>query len=149
MKSFSEIEMKEVGSLSLRLREQSEENKREEATLNVKVITRRNDHNSWEEHETPVGKADEAAEILKAAGFKQFCVIKKRRAAYILGGVAIALEDIEDFGLGVEAEIMTAKEKEDEAKERIDRALSDIGVGKDRIVEKGITNSIMRERARF
>ncbi len=149
VESFSEIEMRELGSFSLRLREQSEENKRGEATLNVKVITKRNDHNSWEEHETPVGNINEAAKILKASGFKPFCTINKRRSTYVLDGIAIVLEDIEDFGLGIEAEIMTSKEKEEEAKARIDRTLSDIGVRKDKIVEKSITNIIMHEKARF
>ena len=149
VKSFSEIEMNEVGSFSLRLRMQAEENKPEEAMLNVKVITRRNDHNSWEEHETKVENAQESAEILKAAGFKSFCIIKKKRSAYTIDGVSIALEDIEDFGLGVEAEIMVSKEKENKAKARIDRVLSSIGVGKGKIVEKSITNIIMREMAKF
>jgi len=74
-KSFSEIEMKEVGSFSLRLREQSAADKPKETMMNVKVITRQNDHNSWEEHEILVGSMDEATAILKAIGFKPFCQI--------------------------------------------------------------------------
>ena len=148
-KSFSEIEMKEVGSFSLRLREQSEADKPKETMMNVKVITRQNDHNSWEEHEILVGSMDEATAILKAIGFKPFCTIKKKRLAYTLEGVSISLENIEDFGLGIEAEIMTTKDKEDSAKAKIDEVLSEIGIGSSKVVEKSITNIIMREKAKF
>ena len=96
-----------------------------------------------------MAKAQEAAEILKAAGFKPFCTIKKKRSTYTIDEVSIVLEDIEDFGFGVEAEIMTSKEKENEAKARIDRVFSDIGIGKDKIVKKCITNIIMHERSQF
>ena len=148
-KSFSEIEMKDVGSFSLRLREQSEVNKPKEAMMNVKVITKQNDHNSWEEHESSVGSMNEAMAILKAVGFKPFCTIKKKRLAYTLEGVGIALENIEDFGLGIEAEIMTTKDKEDSAKAKIDEVLSEIGIDSSKVVEKSITNIIMREKAKF
>ncbi|OJT94792.1 putative adenylyl cyclase CyaB [Candidatus Micrarchaeum sp.] len=148
-KSFSEIEMKEVGSFSLRLREQSAADKPKETMMNVKVITRQNDHNSWEEHEILVGSMDEATAILKAIGFKPFCTIKKKRLAYTLEGVSISLENIEDFGLGIEAEIMATKDKEDSAKAKIDEVLSEIGIGSSKVVEKSITNIIMREKAKF
>lgn len=148
-KSFSEVEMEDVGSFSLRLREQSTAGKPEETTMNVKVITSQNDHNSWEEHEIMIGSMNEAAAILKAIGFKPFCTIRKKRSTYAIEGVSVILEDIEDFGLGVEAEIMTTKDNEDSAKAKIDRVLSDIGIDSSKIVEKSITNIIMRERAEF
>ena len=148
-KSFSEVEMKGVGSFSLRLREQSKVGKPKETAMNVKVITRQNDHNSWEEHETLVESMDESTAILKAIGFKPFCTIRKKRVTYSLEGVSIAIEDIEDFGLGIEAEIMTTKNKEDSAKAKIDRILSEIGIDSSKIVEKSITNIIMREKAKF
>ncbi len=148
-KSFSEIEMKEVGSFSLRLREQSEEGKPKETMMNVKVITKQNDHNSWEEHEILVGSVDEANAILKAIGFKPFCTIKKKRLTYRLEGVSIALENIEDFGPGIEVEIMTTKDKEDLAKSKIDEVFSKIEIESSKIVEKSITNIIMHEKAKF
>ena len=148
-KSFSEVEMEDVGSFSLRLREQSTAGKPEETTMNVKVITSQSDHNSWEEHEIMVGPMNEAAAILKAIGFKPFCTIRKKRFTYAIEGVSVILEDIEDFGLGVEAEIMTTKDNEDSAKAKIDKVLSDIGIDSSKIVEKSITNIIMRERAEF
>ena len=67
----------------------------------------------------------------------------------MLEGVSISLENIKDFGLGIEAEIMTTKDKEDSAKAKIDEVLSEIGIGSSKVVEKSITNIIMREKAKF
>ncbi len=63
--------------------------------------------------------------------------------------MSIVFEGIDDFCKGVEANIIHSKEKEEGAKARIDRVLSSMGVGKDKIVEKSITNIIMHERSKF
>ncbi|ASI13620.1 CYTH-like superfamily phosphatase [Candidatus Mancarchaeum acidiphilum] len=149
-KSFSEVEMNDIGSFSLRLRGQRNGNMGPaEATMNVKIITKEGDHNSWEEHETGIESIDEASAIFKAIGFKPFCTIEKDRSKYVLDGTNILLEDIEDFGLGVEAEIITNKEDSDAAKEKIDKVLAKIGISKSDIVEKSITNRIMKEKSYF
>ncbi|MEM0143308.1 MAG: CYTH domain-containing protein [Candidatus Parvarchaeum sp.] len=149
VKSFSEIEMNDVGSFSLRLRRQSVEGASEETIMNVKIITKENDHNSWEEHETSTKSLEESSAILKAIGFKPFCTIIKTRDTYTLDGVDVILENIQDFGLGVEAEIITTKDKGDEAKAKIDEILSRLGIDNSKIVKKSITNIIMHERAQF
>ncbi len=150
VRSFSEVEMDAVGSFSLRIREQSKNEKDpEEVTINAKIITRKGDHNSWEEHETKVRSAYEASAIFKAIGFKPFCTIEKDRLTYKLDGVNILLEDIKDFGLGIEAEIITTKDESDAAKAKIDNTMAKIGITNSKIVEKSITNIIMREKSHF
>jgi len=147
-KSFDELEMNDVGSYSLRIRKQTEEEVTK-TTINVKIITQKGDHNSWEEHETGVGSAEEVADIFKAMGFKPFCTINKTRDVYRLEDAKLFLEDIEGFGLGIEAEIMTTKEKGETAKAEIDRIFGSLGIPEDKVVKKSITNLIMRLHSKF
>ena len=146
--SFAEIEMDSVGSYSLRLREQKNGND-EEVTLNVKVITQEGDHNSWAEHETIIDSPEAMTDILKAMGFKPFCTIDKSRQVYLLKDMEISLENIKDFGLGIEAEIKTSMEKSNEAKIRIDDVFKRLGIPSDQIVPKSLTNIIMKQKSTF
>ena len=146
--SFAEIEMDSVGSYSLRLREQNKGNDKE-VTLNVKVITQEGDHNSWAEHETRIGSSESMKDILKAMGFKPFCTINKSRQIYLLEDMEISLENIRDFGLGIEAEVKTSMEKSNEAKAKIDNLFKRLGIPSDQIVPKSLTNIIMKQKSRF
>lgn len=146
--SFAEIEMDSVGSYSLRLREQDKGSDKE-VTLNVKVITQEGDHNSWAEHETRIGSSDSMKDILKAMGFKPFCTITKSRQIYLMEDMEISLENITDFGLGIEAEVKTSMEKSNEAKSKIDNLFKRLGISSDQIVPKSLTNIIMKQKAKF
>lgn len=143
-KSFQDVEMNEVGSYSLRLRQ-----KNDDVELNMKIITSLGDHHAWEEHELKIDSMEEAHKILEHLGQKSYIRIEKTRQNYVLGEMLIILEDIKDFGLGLEIEIMTEREKTGEAKEKIKTFLNKIGVGEDKIVPKSITNIIMHQKARF
>lgn len=142
--SFDELEMNEVGSYSLRLRQ-----KNDDIEMNMKIITSQGDHHAWEEHELKVNSYVEAHKILEHLGYKSFVKIEKTRQNYMFGEMLIILEDIKDFGLGLEIEIMTNPEKAEEAKEEIRQFLKKMGIGEDKIVPKSITNIIMHEKARF
>lgn len=142
--SFDALEMDDVGSYSLRLRKDSKG-----SNLNIKVITQSGDHNSWEEHEIAVDSYEQANTILELIGFKSFITIIKARQVYTLNGIRVFLEDIEDFGTALEAEIVTTKDEGEYAKKRIKDLLGQLDISSDRIVPKSISNIIMRQKARF
>lgn len=144
--STEEAEMNEVGSYSVRLRKFSQ-GKRKSITLNIKVITTKGDHHAWEEHESEVKDFSEAAKILSLTEFKPFFELKKIRYEYKLGEFGIFIEDIENFGGGIEIEILTTPGDEEESKEKILKFLIELGLSKDDIVPKSITNIVMKQRA--
>lgn len=146
--SFAEIEMDHVNSYSLRLREQNSDYNKE-VTLNVKLITQEGDHSSWEEHEVVVGSFNTTTNILKSIGFKQFCTIKKSRLVYNFNDIEVSIEDIVDFGLGIEAEVKTSTDQSTKAKAKIDELFEKLEINSDQIVEKSITNIIMRKKSKF
>ncbi len=146
--SFAEIEMDHVNSYSLRLREQNSDYNKE-VTLNVKLITQEGDHSSWEEHEVVVGSFNTTTNILKSIGFKQFCTIKKSRLVYNFNDIEVSIEDIVDFGLGIEAEVKTSTDQSAKAKAKIDELFEKLEINSDQIVEKSITNIIMRKKSKF
>ena len=148
IRSFAEIEMNTIGSYSLRLREQNKDNNKE-ITLNVKVITHEGDHNSWTEYETKVDSLENMNNILKTLGFKPFCTINKSRVVYKLKNMEISLEDIVDFGLGIEVEIKTSLEKVKDAKIRINTLFKRLNISSDQIVQKSLTNMIMAQKSKF
>ena len=144
--TFEEISMKEIGSFGLRLREiKSGDSVTNE--LNVKVITRHEDHQAWKECEVKVGSFENMRNILLKTGFKELVLIEKDRETYILDGIEFHLEDIKDFGKGVEAEIMTTHEHAPSAKERIINWFKKLGIPRESILPKSITLLIMKERA--
>jgi len=144
--SVEEAEMNEVGSYSLRLRKYSKD-KVKSTTLNTKTITKKGDHNAWEEHETEVGDFSETAKILLMTEFKPFFELKKTRYEYKLDNLVIFVEDIEDFGGALEVEILTTPGAEDAAKDKIIEFLAKIGVPKESVVPKSVTNIVMKQRA--
>jgi len=144
--TIEEVEMHDVGSYSLRLRKYTNDNGTSNS-LNTKTITKTGDHNAWEEHETKVENFEETAKILTATEFKPFFELEKVRSEYTLGELSVCLEDIKDFGACIEVEILTEKGQEDTAKETILQFLSKIGVSKESVVPKSVTNIVMKERA--
>ncbi|MBM3208701.1 CYTH domain-containing protein [Candidatus Shapirobacteria bacterium] len=148
IKSFPEIEMNTVGSFSLRLR-QKVENGKTRIEINTKMITQYGDHNAWEEHEIAVDSFDEAKAILQTMSFKPYFTLEKDRSTYSVEGMALVFEDIVDFGPILEAEIITPKDKIEEAKTRIKDFLRELGISSQQIVPKSVTNMLMREEAQF
>ena len=144
--SVEEAEMNEVGSYSLRLRKYSKYEVKS-ITLNTKTITKKGDHHAWEEHEVEVGDFYETARILLATEFKPYFELKKTRYEYRLGNIGIFVEDIENFGGALEVEILTAPGTEDAAKGNIFEFLAKIGVPKESVVPKSVTNIVMKQRA--
>jgi len=147
-KSFAECEMNAVGSFALRLRETEKDNQKKNE-LNIKVITSLGDHHAWEEHETEVSSPQEMQKILEATGQKQYIEIAKMRTTYALGEILVNVEDIKNFGLGLELEIMATKADAEAAKEKLKDVLKKLGIDEAEIVPKSITNIIMHEQSKF
>ncbi len=82
VKELSEVEMNEVGSYSLRLREK-EKNGVKNTDLNIKVITNYRDHGVLDEHETAIGSLEETYMILKTIGLKPFFRLKKKTKIFL------------------------------------------------------------------
>ncbi len=149
VKSLDEVEMHEIGSYSLRLRKKTK-NGVVESTVNTKSILSEGDHFGWEEHETDIEDFDEMRSILTAIGFKVFFELEKDRTVFEYHeNIEINLENITNFGTGIEIEIMCSKDEIQQSKEKILELLEKIGVKKEMLVEKSITNIIMKERAKF
>jgi len=146
--SFDEISMDKVDSYSLRLRKQIK-NGSNKNTINTKIITQKGDHNSWEECETSVGSIDKLENILQAIGFKPFCRINKIRRIYEFENVEVMMEDIKDFGFGIEIEILTDKDKTESSKAKIFTIMKKLGINKSNIVPKSITKIIMKKQSKF
>lgn len=144
---LKEAEMNKVGSYGLRLRKSKNHSGQWESTLNVKTITKENDHNAWEEHEVIVDDFMETSKILLSTGFKPFFKLEKMRYHYALNDFAVFVEKIENFGCCVEVEIMTTPGNEEDAKNKILALLNKLDVEESKIVPKSITNLIMQEKA--
>lgn len=143
---FSEIEMNEIGSYSLRIRKNSSG----VTQLNVKAITKKNDHNAWDEHEVTVNSYEGMSSILETIGFKNFFTFKKHRYSFKIKQFTILVEDIDEFGPIIEVEILTDKQSAIGAKEMITDLLSrELGVDPSKMVPKSVTNLLMKKRSRF
>jgi predicted adenylyl cyclase CyaB len=148
-KSISTIEgaeMNEVGSYSIRIRKYSKDGTKS-TTLNTKIIITKGDHHAWEEHETEVDDFYETAKILSMTEFKPFFELKKTRHEYKLNNLGIFVEDIKDFGGAIEVEILTNPGTEEKSKEVILDFLLKLGLSKDDVVPKSVTNIVMKQRA--
>ena len=146
--SFADVEMNEVGSYSLRLRQEEDGNDRR-SFLNGKTITTKGDHYAWEEHDVTVGDFTEARRLLEATKFKAFCEIVKTRDEFALSDVSVNLENIENFGGVIEVEKMVARGQEPAAKRELMEVLSSLGIDESCLVKKSVTNIIMHQRAAF
>lgn len=142
---FSQIAMDDVGSCSLRVRS-VEQDGVAQVQLNTKAITTYGDHHAWEEHEVRVDSAAELQAILKALGYKVFCLIEKERVKCKLDQMTICIDDIRDFGVALEIEIMANSDTAGKAKQTIKSFLSSLGIGEEQILPKSVTYLIMQTK---
>jgi predicted adenylyl cyclase CyaB len=145
--SLKEVEMDQVGSYSLRLRKEKNENDDIRFYLNTKTITNHGDHNAWEEHEVVLSDFEEMTEILKNIGFKPFFELEKSRFHYQYSDFNIFLDDIKNFGTCIELEKIVSPGEETKAKADILDFLKSIGIDEKQLVPKSVTNMVMKARA--
>ncbi|MBN2052728.1 CYTH domain-containing protein [Candidatus Woesearchaeota archaeon] len=141
-KSFNEIKMDSVGSTGIRIRKENGKL----AELNVKTITRVNDHNVFEELQTDFKNIEEMKKILGRLGYKPFCVIKKKREIFQFDEMKINLEDIKGFPPCLEVEIIAEKEYNSKL-DKIKKLLLDLGISEKDQIEKSITALYMEKYA--
>jgi predicted adenylyl cyclase CyaB len=148
VKKFSEIEMDKVGSYSLRIRNQNHQIDNN-AELNVKVINKKGDHNSWGEHEIKFDSLTDAEAILDTIGFKPYFKIVKDRTKYIYKEFTIELENIKDFDTIIEVELLVDEAEDVQAKLKIQKLLEDFGINNSQLFPKSVTNYLMHKWAKF
>lgn len=76
-----------------------------------------------------VDDAATAERLLESLGFFRFAVVRKRRAKYRLGGVIVALDDVDGLGRFVEAEIAADRDNPID-RARVLEIISSVGMGK-------------------
>jgi len=145
-KVVEDAEMNRVGSFSIRIRKEIRDGVTI-ITYNKKIITREGDHHSWQEEEEVLDDIEKAEKEVISAGNKFFFSLEKAREVFGLDDMEICLEDIVDFGLGIEVEVMTTKEESESSIQRIKKLFTTLGISNEDILPKSITNIIMHERA--
>lgn len=148
IKDFHEVEMDKIGSYSLRLRREIK-NETTTITINTKTIRNEGDHNAWLENEVNISSFEECKKILETIGFKIFFELKKNRFSFQDGEISVCLEDIDGFRPAIEVEIITSPDKTIEAKNKLLDYFFKNQIEKKAIVEKSITNFLMRKKASF
>ena len=95
-----------------------------------------------EELEVSVGSFKETAAILKKLGFSEGFVIRKRRAVYKVGDIAVSLDSVEGLGEFIEVEAQAATAGADtvdglhlleEAKAKVFEVVDKLGLQRDRL----------------
>ena len=81
-----------------------------------------------EEINVDVGSPLAAQRIVERLGFREVCVIKKRRTSYIYDKLRVDLDDVEDLGEFVELEILT--ESPERSEQLFDTAVKELSLEK-------------------
>jgi len=149
VKDFSETEMDEIGSYSLRLRSSSKNGKEPKFSINTKVITSFGDHSAWDEFESEITSLEQMAHILDTLSFKKFFEISKKRESYEIDDIKMEIEEVKDFGYVIEAEIMSEASESAGAKQRILDLFDKLKIARADIFPKSATNYLMRLWAKF
>jgi predicted adenylyl cyclase CyaB len=143
VQSYEGTKMNKVGSYGLRVRTINDKTE-----LTVKTIINEGDHQIFGEFETGVDSPDEILKILSALGFKQFCVVDKKRESYELEGMTINLEDIKGFKPCIEIEII-ADGNFSENKDKIHQVLDMLDIPEENRIDTSITSLYMEENSIF
>lgn len=118
-------------------------------SLEVKKLVTPYHHEHCIEEEIDVVDYEQASRLLRLMGFKEFITIDKERLIYSHKGFKVVIDDIKDFGVGIEVEIMTEKDR-DEVWPELVKYSNSIGLDLDReLVEKSVTYMAMKEMAKF
>lgn len=149
VKSFSGVEMNDVGSYGLRLRKIGDKKNNEKVELNIKVISKKGDHHSWKEHEIEVSNFNESKHILTVLGYKEFFSLQKVRRSYKVKDLKILIDDIKNFQPILEIEKITSQSQGEKAKEEIMEFLESCGITSSDVVPKSVTNILMKKWSKF
>jgi len=136
-KTFDEVKQKTTGSYALRLRS-SVINNKESSEITVKVLKKEDDHNAFYEYESKIENITQVRKILQSIGFKEFCVVDKKRFSYSFENITINIENIAGFPLAMELEII-AEDKIPQWKKKLNDLRKKLGISDSDLIEKSIT----------
>lgn len=119
------------------------------SSLEVKRLVTPYHHEHCLENEIEVSNYEEVASLLKSMNMKEFICIDKDRLVYKLDDYKIAIDDIKDFGVGIEIEVMTSKSKA-EIWTELESIAKRIGLDLEKeLVEKSVTYLYIQKMARY
>ncbi len=119
------------GSFIVRVRKMQQK-----SFLTVKLLT--NVVGAWEEHETEINNSEVMRKILEKIGFSHVFSINKTRSAGKLGEFEVCIDDVKELGkyLEIALDSEDLKNKE-EAKEKIDKLIAELGFDKPDVEHRG------------
>jgi adenylate cyclase class 2 len=140
--SYEETKMNKIGSYGLRIRNQ----KGREPEVCIKTIMKENDHQVFGEFETAFTDVNQMRKIFEILGFKEFCVVTKKRETYSFDNVHINLEDIKGFAPCVEIEILDDANI-DENKKKLHKVMDIFEIDEKDRIDGSITSLYMEKNS--
>lgn len=133
----------------LRIREQDNDyTGKISTTLEIKKLADGKNHNTCIESEIDVKNFEETNNLIKLMNLKEFMTIDKARIMYTYGDLKICLDDIKDFGIGIEIEYKTERNRE-MVIEEIRHFARKLGLKQLDEVEKSVTYLAMVKMSKF
>ena len=117
-------------------------------TFEVKRLVSPHDHSYCIESEIKVSSVEEIDRVLRNMNLRQCLLIDKQREIYELDGYKICIDDIKDFGCGIEIEYKV-KDLNDKVKEGVTDMAHKLGLKDNEKYEKTITREAMKKLAKF
>lgn len=119
-------------------------------TLEVKRLVTPYKHEHCIEGEIDINSYEETRNLLNLMNFKEFLTIDKDRLVYKYNNnLKVVIDDIKDFGTGVEIEMITSKAK-DEVWGVLQKTAKELTLNlKTELVEKSVTYLAMKKLANF
>jgi len=122
---------------------------RVQTTLEVKRLAVPFDHSTCIEKELEAANYRDTDELLRLMNYKEFVVLKKDRKVFKYKDVKISIDDVEDFGVGVEVEQITAEDPE-KVKKHLLKIAKEIGIDPEKeTADQSLTFMVMNKSAKF
>jgi len=147
VKSFKGAKMDKVGSYGFRIRTEFKNGKLI-SHINCKILAKKFDHNAFIEHESDVANHIECRKILECIGFKNFCIVDKKRITYRIKRCLVNIELIKGFKPAVEFEIISDKNISPH-KMTIMELMKKLKIKQENLIKKSITFLYMETHSKF
>lgn len=149
VKNYKEACTDNIG-YALRIREAKDEyTGRHICSLECKTLCNGINHAFCNESEIDINDIEQAQNILKAIGLKEFLTIDKERTIYKKEEVKYCFDKIKGLGEGLELEIMTNKKNIKKAHQKMKKKASELGIKKEEILDRSLTYLAMKKLAIF
>lgn len=94
----------------------------------------------WEEYEFEIDDAKKTVEMFKAMGLEKVITVKKYRKEYVLDGLTICLDVIDDLGNFIEIESLDDRNIN---KNSLKSLMRKLGIKEDQIIHKGYVTMLL------